>query len=83
MSGFLPFEGSESKFSIGQIIDTVVIKLSSNGRVCSVSEDSEKQSNSFVRFVVSPVVLEFIFSSSFLRSLLSTPSFRVLLLSAS
>lgn len=65
MSGFLPFEGSESKFSIGQIIDTVVTKLSSNGRVCSVSEDSEKQSNSFVRFVVSPVVLEFIFFLQF------------------
>lgn len=40
---------------MGQIIDIVVIKLSSNGRVCSVSLDSEK--HSFVRFVVSLVVL--------------------------
>ncbi|KAF5352778.1 hypothetical protein D9756_006044 [Leucocoprinus leucothites] len=48
VSGFLSFEGSGPKLSIGQVVDVVITKVSSNGRVCSVSLDSEKHSNSFL-----------------------------------
>ncbi|KAJ3575984.1 hypothetical protein NP233_g748 [Leucocoprinus birnbaumii] len=44
VSGFLPFEGSWPNLTMGQVVDVVVSKVSSNGRVCSVSRDKEKHS---------------------------------------
>ncbi|KAF8898934.1 hypothetical protein BD779DRAFT_1607574 [Infundibulicybe gibba] len=43
VSGFLPFKGikkNEPKMQVGRLLDTVVVKLSGNGRTCNVSIDS-------------------------------------------
>jgi len=52
-SGFISFQdakrGSSTKFQVGQLLDVAVVKMSSNGRICTVSVDAKVIQSSSVR----------------------------------
>lgn len=58
MSGFLPFReahkgGSEgSRLKVGALLDVSIVKMSSNGRLCTLTNDPEVIVSSSVKFVI-------------------------------
>jgi len=60
ISGFLSFkeahkgDSEESKLQVGALINVSVIKMSSNGRTCTLTNDSDALVSCLVRFVISP-----------------------------
>lgn len=58
ISGFLSFKeahkGEGSRLQVGALIDVSVIKMSSNGRICTLTNDPEVLISSSVKFVIEP-----------------------------
>ena len=56
ISGFLSFKeahkGEGSRLQVGALIDVSVIKMSSNGRICTLTNDPEVLISSSVKFVI-------------------------------
>jgi hypothetical protein len=81
VSGFLLFEDSREEslmLGIGQVVDVIVTKVSSNGRVCSVSMDHDKYTTSFVSHlhVYHHESYVLMLNTSFPKFLLSTPFYQ-------